>query len=538
MLKREWNPSLELSPLEERILRSSKKQKLWRFLRESRHLLLDEQTRERLDQMYDLSGRGRDRVCPERLVLAMILQVACHVSDSQVPTLTAVDLRWRMVLDCLDEPLAQPLVSQGTVFNFRARAIESGLMSYLLEKTVALARETGGFGHKKLRVMIDSSPLLGAGRVEDTFNLIGRATAQLLEHAAREAGCEADELARELALTVASASSVKAALDLDWREEGARQAALDELLGQLERLRSWLAERFSAERLGAPPLCGALARVDALLEQDTEPDPDGPDGGRRIRRGGADRIISLSDPEMRHGRKSKSKGFAGYKRHVAVDAASPGLIVGVEVQAGNARESAGAAPLLSRLEAEGARVVELHVDRGYLSSSAVHERRAAGMEVITKPPTPARPRGGRFGKADFAIEVEGGTVTCPAGQSQPIKRVPSRTYAQFEGRPCLSCPLSSKCLPKSGRKIVTLHAHEAFHQEMARELSTPQGREKRRERIAVEHALARLGQVQGAKARYRGTKKNQAHTELAAAVANLHIVRRLVEQKSALRDAA
>jgi hypothetical protein len=45
-------------------------------------------------------------------------------------------------------------------------------------------------------------------------------------------------------------------------------------------------------------------------------------------RGGVveDRRVSVEDPEMRHGRKSKTKRFNGYKRHIATDLAS-GLIL-------------------------------------------------------------------------------------------------------------------------------------------------------------------------------------------------------------------
>ena len=186
-----WDASIELSDTEKRLLKVTKKQPLWGFLRRERHQLLNEDVRAALRDMFASSGRGR-AVCPERLALALILQVALHVSDQDVPMLTAADRLWRMVLGSLDAEEDVPLFSQGTVFNFRERAREHGLMDVLLERTVALARETGGFSHKRLRAMIDSSPLMGAGRVEDTFNLIGRALSRLVDVSAREAGRSVD----------------------------------------------------------------------------------------------------------------------------------------------------------------------------------------------------------------------------------------------------------------------------------------------------------------------------------------------------------
>ena len=43
-----------------------------------------------------------------------------------------------------------------------------------------LAAQTGGFGARALRAALDSSPLWGAGRVEDTLNLMGHALRKAL----------------------------------------------------------------------------------------------------------------------------------------------------------------------------------------------------------------------------------------------------------------------------------------------------------------------------------------------------------------------
>jgi len=524
-MSQSWNPAIETSEVEERILKLCKKQKLWAFLRRYRHRILDDEIRAELRALYAPSGRGKP-VPPEQLALAMLLQVAFGVADHEVPTLTAVDRRWRMMLDCLDNDVDETAFSQGSVYNFRERAREHGLMKRLLDKTVALARETRGFGHKKLRLMIDSSPLLGAGRVEDSFNLIGRAIAGLVEIAAMEAAVDTAELVEELSLSVVSAKSVKSALDIDWRLPTARNEALQTLLEQFERLRSWLTEQFTVEQIAGPPLGEALGLVEHLIEQDTEPDPETPDGARRIRKGGEDRQISISDPDMRHGRKTRTKLFTGYKRHVSFDMDIRGLGHSVHVLPANKPEHDGAAPLLDDAEAEGDEIAELHHDRGYLPAEAIHQRRATGMKIVSKPPTPRR-NGDRLSKADFDIDVAAGTVTCPEGVRRDIHEAPSSTYASFSGAQCSNCDIAARCLPDSGRRVITLHAHENLHRKMAAELGTSEGRAARRERVAVEHGLARLGAIQGRRARYRGLEKNQAHAEVCLAVANCHVLDRL-----------
>ena len=525
MLER-WNPPVEINPEEEKILKRCQKQKLWRFFRLYRHQIFDETTWQKLRSMYAKSGRG-DAKPPEMMALALLLQVTFHIPDHEVPALTACDRRWRMVLDALNAPMDEELFCQGSVFNFRERARTHGFMSFLLDRTVELARTTKGFSHKHLRAMIDSSPLVGAGRIEDTFNLLGRAIGQLVDASAKKTGQTSAQIASQLELTVVSHKSVKAALDLDWRLPDAKNQALGILVQQFQRLRKWLQEQLTAQELQAPPVGESLAQVERLLEQDIEPDPHDPTGaGHRLKQGGSDRQISLSDPDMRHGRKSKTQAFAGYKRHIMMDGDVRGLVVGVEVLAGNVTEHEGAAPLVESAENRGYVLDEAHVDRGYWASESLQERRSEGLRLVSKPPSPRR-RPERLSKADFDLNLVEGTATCPNGKTVEIRQGSSGQTASFLGSLCGDCPLKSQCLNKRGRRVLKLHANEALHQQMSAELATPEGRQARRERVQVEHGLARLGDIQGTKARYRGLEKNQAHTEACAVIANLHVLNHL-----------
>lgn len=522
-----WSTPQALSDRETLVLKLCKKRPLYRFLRLNRHLIFDDEMVAALHAMY--SGVGRPPKDPVRLAMAMVLQVAFGEADSEVPTLTATELRWRMVLDLLDAP-EETAFSQGTVLNFRLRAIDHGFAKALLDKTVQVAREAKGFSHKRLRAVIDSSPLLGAGRVEDTINLIGHAIGQLVQVAAMEAGRKPADLAEELLITVASASSVKAALDVDWRKPKARNDALNTLIEQFRRLEAWLKEQFSDEERGSPPLSDSVATVKHLIGQDTEPDPDDPSTGRlRIRQnkssdGKRDRQISLSDPDMRHGRKSKTKRFAGYKRHVAADADVPGLVSAVALLAANHREHDGADPLLEDLDANDWMLKELHADRGYLPSTEIHKRRRAGLRVVSKPPIP--PRNERFNKYDFVINFEARTATCPGGKTTDVT---DSGYASFPHGTCTDCALRTRCLPKSGRRQINLHPNEKFFRQMAAELATPEGRATRRERTVVEHVLAHVGAIQGTRARFKGLEKNLFDLQRAAAVNNLYVLNRLLE---------
>jgi transposase len=73
-----------------------------------------------------------------------------------------------LVLDCLDAEEAP--ISLGTLIAIRQRLIDANMDRRLIERTIEVAKQTGAFGPRPLRAALDSSPLWGASRVEDTYN--------------------------------------------------------------------------------------------------------------------------------------------------------------------------------------------------------------------------------------------------------------------------------------------------------------------------------------------------------------------------------
>jgi hypothetical protein len=66
-----------------------------------------------------------------------------------------------------------------------------------VERSVEVAARRRSFGNKALRAALDSSPLWAAGRVEDTYNLLGGALKKALGVIARQQGRELAEVAEE-----------------------------------------------------------------------------------------------------------------------------------------------------------------------------------------------------------------------------------------------------------------------------------------------------------------------------------------------------
>src|SRR5262252_6039814 len=313
-----WNPPIALTLEEQKIAaRTRKTRKFFVFLREHRHELLDADFQNTLAKSYSPEPTGKAPVEVGLLALATLLQAYCHVGDRDAVELTVMDKRWQMVLDCLGAE--QPPFSQSTLWHFRLRLIAHNRDKTLLDRTVAVAEQTGGFGARQLRAVLDSTPLFGAGRVEDTLHLLGHALRKAVGLVAQALGTSVDVLVEEAGLTLVGHSSLKAALDLNWGEPRAKEQALRLVLEEVDRWTRWLAQHQSLPEPQAP-LREVMETLVQIVEQDTEPDPEGGPGGRRLKKQVApDRRISIEDKAMRHGRKSSAKTFNGFKEHFVLD---------------------------------------------------------------------------------------------------------------------------------------------------------------------------------------------------------------------------
>ena len=464
--------------------------------------------------------RGTAPLPAALLAMVTLLQAYTHTGDAEAVTAAEVDQRWQLVLDCVG--CAHAPFSQGALVKFRARMIARELDRKLLDRTVALAKTTGGFGWQALRAALDSSPLVGAGRVQDAWNLIGRTLATVATCAAKATDRARADVLREAHVTLLGAPSLQAALDIDRDDPIAQAEALARLLADVDQLEAWVA-RHVADATQTPPLQAALTALRRVLAQGLEPDP--VSHARRIRRGVApDRMPSIGDPEMRHGRKTRTRPFNGYKRHV-IKVLGADVIVDATVRPANEAEHLALAPLLPAVTAHGA-VAELFIDRGSLAGPAVAALHAVGTAIRAKAWTAHN--GGRYPKQAFTIELAQQQVTCPTQQTVPMPT--GATQVRFSGPTCDACAQRAACTtaPAGHGRSITLHRLEALLQPPRAAMRTAEGRAVLRQRTSIEHSLARLDQMQGGKARYQGVRKNTLDVRRCAAVANLEQLRPLL----------
>jgi hypothetical protein len=320
---------------------------------------------------------------------------------------------------------------------------------------------------------------------------MGHALRKALGVIARQQGRGLTELAAvaaEAGAPMVGASSLKAALDADWDDPGAREAALGLVLAAVDTVAGFVA----AQRDADPAAAASLAVAYQVRDHDVVlPGGDGGDAPT-LRRGVAkDRRISVEDAQMRHGRKSRSTLIDGYKRHVVRDLDS-GLIPAVGVTPANAPEASVTPQLAEDLAAQQVRLTELHIDRAYLASALVRDR-APDLAVYCKAwrvhngPSSAP----RFAKTAFTLDFERGELICP---NQVVMAFRPGGTVHFPVTACAACPLRERCTTSQTGRSATIHPDERLLAELHQRQLTPAGRAKLRERTAVEHTLAHVGQ--------------------------------------------
>jgi transposase len=476
--------------------------------------------------LYVLTN-GRPSVPPSLLATALVLQTYDGVSDAEAKQRADYDLRWKVALGV--ELDARPF-AKSTLQEFRARLILHEEQATIFRRSLELAKRRGKFrtkdGEKRtLQVALDTTNILGRGAVKDTYNLLGDGIVHLARALATLAG---EPLAAWAAAhgygRYVGETSLKGTAEIDWSDAEQRRRFLGEIVADADRLleRARVARgELDAGSTAETALLEASGLLRRLLIQDVERRDDGP----VLKEGVAkDRLVSVHDPEMRHGRKSASKRFDGHKAAVAVDADEQ-LITAVAVLPGNAQDRERALDLVAQSEANtGCAVAETLADGAYGDGETRQAFADAGRRLVAK--VPAEQNGGRFTKGDFTLDLEAGTASCPGGQQSRDfwPRPGGGGLFRFAPDVCAACPLRARCLKGQGGRSVRIHPQEGLLQAARVEQDGPSGRELRTRRQVVEHRIARLVQLGIRQARFIGRTKTLFQLLMAAAVANLTLL--------------
>ena len=288
---------------------------------------------------------GRDSVPPSLLATAL-LQTYDKVSDAEAKARADFDIRWKVALgiEIEDRPFAK-----STLQMFRAQLILHEKVREVFESSLRLARQSGYLKKRGMRVALDTTYILGRGAVKDTYNLLADGIVKLLRALATVANIAVGEWAEGQGYERYFGSSIKGEATIDWSDRKARRKLLGEIVADADRLlelarQAWVElPEDSVQRqsiVAGAELLGQLLLQDVERKSgDADAHADAADDGVSIRDGvSRDRMLSVHDPELRHGHKSSRRRFNGHKAAIVVDTDSQ-LITAVDVLPGNAPDN-------------------------------------------------------------------------------------------------------------------------------------------------------------------------------------------------------
>jgi len=465
-------------------------------------------------------NNGRPSVPPSVGVSILFLRAYEGVSFVEAIERTKYDLRWKVALGL---ELEQVPMQKSALQELEAKLVLHEHGEALLKQSIDEARRAGYVTSRKIRVALDTTPMLGKGAVKDTYNLLADGIEHLACRLADVAGEPVAGWAEREGLHRYVGSSLKGAAAIEWDDKSQRDQLLTEIVQDGRRLLRQAEQAQQAHPEQAAAIQADAALLERLIRQDVE---ETPGGGCQVKDGTAtDRLISVHDPEMRHGRKSASHRFHGHKAAVAVEMESQ-LICGVDVLAGNAGDQQNALALVHQAE----RVMDAHVEEtvGDCAYGGGPTRKAFAQEqrqLTAK--VPSSHNGECFPKSAFAIDVDRMDVRCPAGHTTTEYHSSGKHGGGrfvFAAATCQVCPFRSQCVRGQGGRTISIQPEERLQQQARAHNRTEAGQQSLRERVVVEHGIARLVRLGIRQSRYVGKTKSRFQVVMAAVVANLSLV--------------
>jgi len=499
-----------------------------RFLYERRHEIFRD---EDYGFLYCLNNGCRS-VPPSILATACVLQSYHRTSDEETVQRATYDMRWCVALGT---ELGEQPFAKSTLQEFRAKLILKEQALQIFKRSLSYAREKGYLKNRKMRVAMDTTHILGKGAVKDTYNLLADGIRRLYNCLKQQNVAGIVERFKERFKRYFG-KSFKGEAQIDWDDPAARQQLLNSLADDARALLNLAKEtlaRAGIDEQKREIIRQAATLLSQLLLQDLQINEE---GEVSLKQGvSPNRIVSTTDPEMHHVRKSARSRFDGYKAAVATDIDSQ-LITAVDVISANSHDAESATTLIEQSEENTGNGVKTAVgDCAFGSVEVREEFEKRKIELIAKVPKPRE--GEYFSKNDFEIDLENKKVTCPQSHTTGTYRTVHVTFGKekqkrptlkfiFPKQVCADCELRQHCIRSKRQKgkVIKLHPREDLLQKARETATTQRFKQLYRKRTVVEHSIARLLQLGIRKSRFFGKKRTLWQLTLDAAVVNLRYI--------------
>jgi transposase len=453
------------------------------------------------------SFNGRPSIPPSRLIKVLLLQFYDKVSDREAENRARYDLRWKVVAGI---SIGEFGFNYSALSRFRARLLLHKKESAAFKEILNAATDKGLLPKGCATQIMDSTYVLGAGAVQDTYTLIRLAVRNLLKTINKRVNLIA-LLSKPLQLDYQSKAKAK----INWEDSAERNKILNELCADaLQVIKAVDKLKLSTQEQELRDLLATVVVKD--VEQQA-------DGTVKIKQGVAkDRVISTTDPEMRHGRKSSSRLFDGYKTHTAMENTNE-LITEIEVTPGNVHDSEAATRLTDK-QPEERKPDTVLSDTAYGTGKNREEMEKRQINLIS-PVLTGYGHKGCFPKTAFTIDLDEPTCQCPAGKIAPEKSYDHKTgqlkMFAFTKEQCQNCLLLDQCTKsKEGRRKIAVNPYERYLMEARTFQQTDKFKKEYPERCKIERKQAEMVHHGLRQARYIGTAKVYLQSLLIGAIVN------------------
>ena len=478
-----------------------------------------------LKVMYD-PANGRPSLPPSLMCLVLLLQFYTDVSDYEATQRLQFDLRWQVALHL---PTDFPAFDPSSLTYFRRRLIEHQQERYAFDRFIEVGR-AAGFIPDRVTLLTDTTRARGAGAVQDTYTLLRKGIRKLLKQLGYAVPGQGRGLAPETQRLVATYLQQDRKAGIDWADPAQRAAQLQVLYQDAELALDLVAE--AGDDAEARATGWLLAKI---LGDDVELDDEGQ--AQIVQGTAADRIISITEPEMRHGHKSSTQLFDGFKVAVSTEETSE-LILDIADITALGSDGKELMPTIERVEQHVDVTVERALaDGAYGSGSnraACAERPDKRVDLLAPMAQPSDPE---VAKSAFVIDLEALVATCPQGHTATAKPgtpqagLPTWRFT-FPRATCEACPLFERCVKsKTAGRTVQTHPYETELQAARQRQETDEFKILYPRRSAVERKQAELVQHGLRGTRYLGQAKRQLQRLWLAAAINLKRLFTLAETK-------
>ena len=447
------------------------------------------------------SARGGRAAWPAPLLFALLLLRHSEAGLSRVGAVrrASTDAVWRAALRL---PWTSSPPDEKTLREFEAflrephASVKRPRFEVAFEHWTRLCLERPGFVADAVW-MIDSTPMWCFGAVLDTIRLLGDGLRSLGKRWARARKADLTTVALEWKEPLLLARSTKGYFEgTDWSDDAARSRTLAKLAETVTRVTELVIGGLGSVRENKREPLARLARnLVRVVGEDLEADESG--AMQVVERTTSARLISYTDPEAQHFRKTKSKVCSGFKLHALGDAVS-GLVLSLSVTPGGAHDSTQLHPLVARARELHGDLRELLADAAYGGVGVrVATRDQHGVTVVA-PPVANSSKGAGLGKEDFAIDFEAMRATCPGGvatsQWKMAKEGESETpMFTWSKESSTDCACADKCpVHRDRRRHLKLHPLERELRNIRAEWEKPATRKRYRRRTEGERLMREM----------------------------------------------